>query len=173
MPLCFFLQKPSSITFFAPEAYQLDCYLCTVEFRVNEDRPTIDRNRRIKCNQRVKQKQRSKLSFLAEITFSISFQHCITCARWNIGTSSRFYLIPSEPAHTISKHIGGDRFLGCIGRFMPYHARNSQITLSAPRPVHSVKLSGVYRDLYYGGGPREIAVMFLFHKSSSITFLAP
>ena len=138
VPLCSFLHKSSSITFFVPEANQLVLYLCTVEFRVNEDHPTTDRHRRIKCHQRVKQKQRYKLPFVAEMSFSISFQRCMTCARWNIETSSRFKLIGSEPAHTISKRNGGGRVLGSISRFLPHHVRNSQITLRAQHTEHSV-----------------------------------
>ena len=118
-------------------------------------RPTIDRHRKLKCSQRVKQKQRSKLSFVAEMSFSISFQHCITCARWNIVTSPRFNLIYSEPTHTISKRCGGGRFSGYISSFLPHHVSNSQITLNTPHLVHSVKLSGISRGLYYGEGPRE------------------
>ena len=150
-----FFNKSSSIAFFASYPYRLVLYLCTVEFRVNEDRPTIDRHRRIKCNQRVKQKQSSELPILAEMSFSISFQRRITCARWNIATSPRSYLIHSEPTQITSKRSGGGHILGYIRRFLPHHVRNSHITLRTAHPVHSLKLNDVFRGQCYCGGYRE------------------
>ena len=59
-----------------------------------------------------------------------------------------FSLIHGEPAHILTRNNGGGRFLISISRFWPDYVRNnSQIMLSAPHPVHSVKL--VSRVLHY------------------------